>query len=271
MTIKSNRAINSRITKCIIVALLLCVFSPLVFPGSVRADGAPVVVDLSDDGIKADAPGIYSDGSILTITLPGEYLLRGSLSNGQIIVDCEVEGKVRLFFSGITVHCENAPALYIKKCSPRLTIDLAEGTVNELSDGAEYADKESKIDAVIFSKSDLTITGTGVLNVTGAYRDGIVSKDDLRIKSGTINVNAVHNGVIGKDCVEIYGGEIKVHAGNDGIKTTNDDTDRGYILVEGGTVSILCGDDPLSFVRGISLTVGTVDAAIDPSLKAAED
>ena len=185
-------------------------------------------------------------------------------------MDCEQNGKVRLYFSGISIHCENGPALYIKKCSPRLTIDLVEGTDNELSDGTAYAGKDGP-DGVIYSKSDLTITGAGALTVKGSYRDGIVSKDDLRIKSGIINVTAAHNGIVGKDCVEIFDGEITVCAGNDGIKTTNDDSEWGYILIEGGTVSVTCGDDPLSFVHGISITGGTVSAIVDTSLKTSND
>ena len=181
-------------------------------------------------------------------------------------IDCEQSGKVRLFFAGVSIHCEDGPALYIKKCSPRLTIELQADTVNNLSDGAVYVNQD-KADAVIYSKSDLTITGEGTLNISGAYRDGIVSKDDLRIKGGKINVKTVHNGICGKDCVEIFEGEIFVTAGNDGIKTTGEDADMGYISMEGGTITILCGDDPLSFVHGLFQTGGTINANIDPSLK----
>ena len=268
MTVKCIPSVFHKKGLCIILAIVLCM---LTFSSSALADTAPVVIDLDDSGIAADSPGVFTEGSVVTITLPGEYLLRGSLSNGQVIVDCETDGKVRLFLKGVSIHCENGPALHIKKCKPRLTIDLAEDTVNELSDGADYADKESNVDGVIFSKSDVTITGTGTLNITGAYRNGIVSKDDLRIKGGTINVSAVKNGIVGKDCVEIFDGTITVRAGNDGIKTTKDDEDQGHILMEGGTVSIQCGDDPLSFVRGFSLTGGTVETSVDPSMKPSGD
>ena len=267
MTGNHDRSTFFRKAQCLVLALMLGILAPLAFAAPALADGAPAVIDLSDDGIKADYPGVYSEGSQLTITLPGEYLLRGTLSNGRIIVDCEQEGKVRLYFGGISVHCEDGPALHIKKCAPRLTIELVEGTDNALSDGADHADKESKTNAVIFSKSDVTITGAGTLTVKGAYRDGIVSKDDLRLKGGIINVEAAHNGIVGKDCVEIYDGVITVRAGNDGIKTTNDDAEWGYILMEGGKVSITCGDDPFAYVHGISLNGGAVSTVVDASLK----
>ena len=258
------------VTAALALALVLCMLAPAAFSTPALAEEPSVVITLSDDGITADYPGVYADGSVLTITLPGDYLLKGTLSNGQIVVDCERDGKVKLFFGGINVHCENAPALYIKKCSPRLSIELVEGTANELSDGTAYA-ADSKTDAVIYSKSDLTITGTGSLTVKGAYRDGIVSRDDLRIKGGKITVEAAHNGIFGKDCVEIFDGEVTVRAGNDGIKTTNEDRDCGYISMEGGTVSITCGDDPLSYVHEFFLTGGTINAVVDSSLKPSDD
>ena len=258
------------VTAALALALVLCMLAPAAFSAPALAEEPSVVITLSDDGITADYPGVYADGSVLTITLPGDYLLKGTLTNGQIIVDCEREGKVKLYFGGVSIHCENAPALHIKKCSPRLSIELVEGTVNELSVGTAF-EKGTKEDAVIYSKSDLTITGTGALNVKGAYQDGIVSRDDLRIKGGKINVEAAHNGILGKDCVEIFDGEVTVRAGNDGIKTTNEDKDCGYISMEAGTVSITCGDDPLSYVHEFFITGGTINAVVDSSLKKSDD
>ena len=80
-------------------------------------------------------------------------------------------------------------------------------------------------------------------------------------------MDAVHNGIVGKDCVEIFDGEINVNAGNDGIKSTNEDTGSGYISMESGAVTIVCGDDPLSVVHGISIKGGTINATVDSSRK----
>lgn len=247
----------------LVLALTLCIFG---LP--VRSEGVdnalPIV--LSDSGIEADYPGVYMAGNALVISLPGEYLLTGFLTSGQIIVDCKESEKVRLYFGGISVHCNDGPALYIKECSPRLTIDLVDGTENTLTDGKDYNENYGNVDAVIFSKSDLTITGAGALKVVGSYRDGIVSKDDLRIKGGEIDIQAVHNGLCGKDYVEIYDGNITVSAGNDGIKTTSDDIQGGYILISGGIVNITAGDDPLCFVHSLTILGGTVSAKVDETL-----
>jgi len=253
---------TARFVKYAAFALVFALF--IIAPAAAELSDAQVIT-LNGNKIKADAPGVYSNGSVLTITLPGEYLLKGNLTNGQIVVNCEQSGKVRLYFGGVTVNCGNGPAVYIKKCSPRLTIELVEGTVNKLTDGKTYADKEAS--GVIYSKSDLTITGTGSLTVVGSYKNGIISKDDLRIKGGKINIQAVNNGISGKDCVEISDGEITIKAGNDGIKTTNEDAGMGYISIEGGILNITCGDGPLSYVHNLLITGGSINAVKDPSLK----
>ena len=260
MTEKTIRTVRAMGHLVMFLVFALCI----IFPVAAEISDAQVIT-LNGSKITADAPGVYGNGSILTITLPGEYVLKGNLTNGQIIVDCEQEGKVRLYFNGVSGHCANGPALYIKACSPRLTVELVEGTDNRLSDGKSY--KETDPSGVIYSKGDLTITGTGFLTVTGSYKNGIVSKDDLRIKGGKINVQAVNNGISGKDYVEIYDGEITIKAGNDGIKTTNEDPGLGYIFIEGGIVDITCGDGPLSYVHDLRITGGSIMAVKDPSLK----
>ena len=57
---------------------------------------------------------------------------------------------------------------------------------------------DNNIDAVIFSKSDLTLNGTGSLTITADAGHGIVSKDDLVLTSGTYEINAASHGFSGK-------------------------------------------------------------------------
>lgn len=82
--------------------------------------------------------------------------------------------------------------------------------------------------ACVYSKDDLTINGTGTLNVIANYNNGIVSKDDLKVTGGNISVTAVHDGLRGKDSVTVKDGVITVNAGGDGIKSNND-TARYYL------------------------------------------
>ena len=223
-----------------------------------------VVITLDDSGITGATSGCSVDGSVLTITSPGEYILSGSLSNGSVVVNCAAEGKIDLLLNGVDIHNETGSAIRVEKASPRVTLQLMEGTVNKLSCGDAYTFvKDDEPNAVVFSRSDLTITGEGTLSVDAAVLDGIASKDDLRIKSGSITVNAARHGLRGKDCVEITDGTITVIAGKDGIRSTNDKTNtKGYVSITGGKVTIVCGDDPITAVTGITVENATVNATI---------
>ncbi len=144
-----------------------------------------------------------------------------------------------------------------------LTIS-AEGTENTVSDSANYvfSEGEDEPDAAIFSKEDLTINGTGSLIVTGNYKNGIVSKDDLKIMSGEIRVTAVYNGIKGKDSLTVRDGVIEVEAGNDAMKASNDsEEDRGWVIFEGGITSISAGDDAIHAETWLLVYSGNIHIA----------
>lgn len=247
--------------KRIITCVIIIVMS--VFFGLAAAEEFEVI-SLSDEGIVCDSPGLRVNGNVLTVALPGEYTISGALSQGQIVVDCEREGKVTLELKNASIHNETGPAIYIRTCKPRLSISLADQSINKLSGGEDFIfEDDDEPNGVIFSKDDLTITGSGQLDVLSNCMDGIVSKDDLRIKGGIISVTAPRNGIRGKDSVEIYDGVISINAGLDGIKSTNkNDAKWGYVDITGGEISIICEDEPISAITGIRVTQATINATI---------
>lgn len=225
----------------------------------------------------ASEPAV-SDG-ILRITSGGTYTLSGNKKDTMILVDVG-DSDVQLILDGITVQNSEGPALYIQSAD-KVTITLSAGTVNTFSDGASYAitDGGSALDAAIFSRADLTINGTGTLTVNGNYKHGIVSKDDLIISSGTLQITANNVGLNGKDCVKINSGNITIQAGSDGIRSDNDeDTTRGYIYLYGGTIRITAANDGIQAetilkIEDVNLTVkagggsGTSMSSSDESYK----
>ncbi|MNC83981.1 hypothetical protein D3C75_1382440 [compost metagenome] len=50
--------------------------------------------------------------------------------------------------------------------------------------GSYVADGETNLDAVIFSRADMTLNGTGTLEIISNEGNGISSKDDLKITGG---------------------------------------------------------------------------------------
>lgn len=214
------------------------------------------------NGTSADisGSGAATQGQTVTITEDGTYILSGTLNDGQIIVDAGDEDDVRLVLNGIRITNSTSAPIYIKN-SDKTVLILADQTENYISDASEYVyanASEDEPDAAVFSKDDLSITGSGSLIVEGNYKDGITSKNDLKITGGTIIVTAAEDGIRGKDSVSINGGTIQITAGLDGLKSNNDsESDQGYIVIDGGTFRIESGNDGIQAETALQINDGT--------------
>ena len=232
---------------------------------AVSAGNAELIsVTLSDEKCESGSENVVCEGNIVKISAPGEYLITGTLSNGQIRVDCKEDGKVILNLQNVKIHNETGAAILIGNVSSRARISLMADTVNELSNGADLVfEDDDEPNGVIFSRSDLTIEGSGALKITAGAMDGIASKDDLKIEGGKLTISAPRHGIRGKDCVEISDGEIIVSAGKDGIRSNNSkEAGKGYISITGGTIMITCGDDPLDFVTGLIVKDAEITSSV---------
>lgn len=170
----------------------------------------------------------------IKITEEGVYNLSGTISDGCITV--LVDGNVKLNLNGVSIKNSNGPAIYVANASD-VVIEL-DGD-NYLEDGSSYSGYDEDVDSVLFSHDDLTIQGSGTLNIKANYQDGIVSKDDLKIVSGTYVIDSADDGIRGKDSVYILDGNFEITATGDGIKSTNDtDSDRGFIKISNGIFDI---------------------------------
>jgi hypothetical protein len=200
---------------------------------------------LSGDRIAVSGEGATAQNNVLTITKEGTYVLEGILNNGQIIVDAGDNDKIQLVLNGAEVTCLSNAPIYIKNAD-KVFVTLAEGTDNSLVDGSDYVQTdENEVDGVIYSKADLTLNGSGALTVTGNYKHGIVSKDELVITGGNYSVTAEKDAINGKDCVKIKDGVFTLSsATGDGIQSKNsDDSTKGYVYISGGTIEILQSDE----------------------------
>ena len=140
-----------------------------------------IAITLSDDGSSCDSSSVAVEGQTITITEEGTYLLSGSLSDGMIVIDTDENVKVRLILNGVTINNNSSAAIYVKSAD-KVFVTLAPDSDNILSNGGTYeAIDDNNIDSVIFSKSDLTLNGSGSLTITAAAGHGIVSKDFVGI------------------------------------------------------------------------------------------
>lgn len=192
----------------------------------------------------------------VTITRGGVYMLRGNLDDGQIIIDVGKEDKVKLKLNDLSVTCSYGPPIYVKSAK-KLSLRLKKGSENRLEDmepgkgndpGAGSEDRKDKSGeeypaqvkndswrACIYARSDLQIKGEGSLVVNGRHRHGIFSSQDLKIKSGTIKVEAARQALHGKKSVLIEDGTIFLKAGTDGIHS------NGTLDIKGGSLKIDAG------------------------------
>lgn len=195
----------------------------------------------------------------ITINKEGTYILSGTISNGQVVVDATNTSKIKIVLNGVTINNDTSAAIYVKQAD-KVFITTAKGSVNTLSNKSEFINKTGEeIDAVIYSKDDISLNGEGILNINAVYGNGIVSKNDLVISSGSYNITAKNHGLRGKDAVKIGGGTINVKAGKDAIHAeNNDDTSKGYIYVSGGDINLESESDAMDAMSLLQVDGGNI-------------
>lgn len=205
------------------------------------------------------ASGVYISRNIITITKEGTYVLSGALSEGQIVVDAD-SAKVQLVLDNADITCASSAAIYVKNAD-KAFITLAEGSENILMNTAEYeAIDNNNIDAVIFSKDDLTLNGKGTLTINSEYGHGIVSKDDLKLVGGTCNITAKKHALSGKDSVRIADGTYNLTSGKDGIHSENaDDDEKGFVYIASGDFTIESTGDGIDASYVVQIDDGDFD------------
>lgn len=204
-----------------------------------------VKVQFQGETVAVEGDGAVVTGTTVTIDREGTYVVSGESENGRIIVNAGDSDKIQLVFAGVSLHCPNNSPVYIKNAD-KVFLTLKEGTENSLSDGGEYqlSEEDQKVDAVVYSRADLTVNGSGALNITAAYKHGIASKDDLVITGGEVTVTAEGKGLYGKDCVKIKDGTFVLNTGGDGIQSDNaEEEGRGFVYIAGGSFDITAQKD----------------------------
>lgn len=215
-------------------------------------------ITLAQDQSSSDSNAVQISGNTITISDEGTYILSGSLADGMIIVNAEDTDKVRIVLNEVYITSSTSAAIYVQEAD-KVFITSANGTNNTLSNGGQYvAIDENNIDAVVFSKADLTLNGAGTLTIQASAGHGVVSKDDLVLTSGTYEISAASHGLSGKDSVRIASGTYTINSGKDGIHAENtEDTSVGFMYIAGGTFTINAQQDGMSSSANLDIEDGT--------------
>lgn len=214
------------------------------------------------NSITVNGAGASVSNSTIKISQQGTYILSGTLNDGNIIIDCADDtAKVQLVLDNAAIRCSTYAPLYAKSAD-KLFITLADNTDNVIEDSDEYqlGDDDANVDGAIFAKCTTTFNGSGTLTVNGTQNHAVVSKDNLKVASGTLNINSACDGLQGKDSVRICGGNIKINAGEDAVKTSNDeDEDKGFVYIIGGELDITAGDDGIHAEKKLTIKDGVIN------------
>lgn len=217
-----------------------------------------VNIKLADNGTTSDSDTVKISDNIVTITEEGTYVLTGALTDGMVIVEVKDTEKVQLVLNGVEITNETSAAIYVRSAD-KVFITTTENAENVLENGGEYtAIDDNNIDAVIFSKADLTLNGTGSLMVNAEAGHGIVSKDDLVLTSGTYEIQSASHGLSGKDSVRVANGTYTITSEKDGIHAENaDDDSLGFVYLAEGNFEIVAKGDGISAGNWLQSDGGT--------------
>ncbi len=225
-----------------------------------RENQNPVYITLSDNTSTSSGNNVTISKNKITINSKGTYILSGTLSDGEIIVDTDSNSIVRLVFNGINVKNSSSSAVYIKQAKKTI-ISLESGTQNFLEDGLKYVFEDNVTDepsACLYSKDDLTINGEGTLTVKGNYNDAITCRDILKITEGNFDISSLDDAVIGRDFLQIKNGSFKITSKGDGIKSSNSEGGtKGSIIIENGKFDITSSKDAIQTENYILIENGT--------------
>ena len=243
---------------------------------SASADSAKdgVNISFSNDGITVvDSPGLSIDGTSLTITASGTYLLSGSCEDGSVKVQKGTTGVV-LVLDGLTLSSQTTAPIICAK-STEVTIEAAAGTVNTLSDTEANNDASSNSvaeNAVIKCKdgSQVVLCGTGELILRANGKNGIKSgastetegDASLTIRELALTIDApVNDAVNAESILNVESGTLEISAGDDALHSDGelnigaDGTDGPSISIascyeglEGTVVNIFSGDIDLQSI-----------------------
>lgn len=197
--------------------------------------------------------------TVVHITKPGQYILSGSLSAGQIAVDLGEDAKddpnavVTLVLDNVNVTCTVAPAVIfynVYECgiadedSATMDVDTSRAGANVIiADGSENNIHGSYV-ARIYKSVELNEDGTKVVDSKKLhkYDAAFYSKMSMNIygeenSTGKLNIYAENEGLDSELHLTLYSGNIHIESGNDGINTNEDNV--SVTRIAGGTLDVV--------------------------------
>lgn len=220
-------------------------------------DRKPINITLKDNASQSESTNVEINGNAITIKAEGVYVLNGSLSDGQIIVNADDTAKIQLVLNGADINCNTSAAIYCKGAHKLFVTTTADSKLTNKNDFVAIDDED--IDAVIYSKSDLTLNGSKRLSINASYGNCVVSNDDLTIASGEYTFTAENHTIKANDSVAITNATLNLTAGKDGIHSKNDDVLKGFVYIKNGDITINAEDEGIQSSSAVKLAGGNLN------------
>lgn len=223
--------------------------------------------DLEQTADTSEAQNItVADSKTIDITEEGVYTISGSAENCTIRINADDSAKVQLVLDGVDIENEDFPAIYVLSAD-KVFITTTDSENTLTVSGQFTTDGENNTDAVIYSKDDLVLNGTGTLNVTSYYGNGITCKDDMKITGGTYNVKSALDAFEANDTISVYDGTFNITTNKDGFHCENDEAE-GSITISNGSFTINSVSDGIQACAVLQIDGGDFDITAAEGLEA---
>lgn len=198
------------------------------FTGNIGGKNSNSIL-LKETTVEITGKGITLNEEKILIDKGGIYTVSGILNDGVIIIDTTSD--VELILDNVTLTSTKEAGI-ISKNTGNLKLTMKSETTNKI-----IATGSKDYNSAIYSNGNLTITGTGALDITNNSLKGISTKGkNIIIESGFLKIISKLNGLSIDDKggnITINGGNIYIDSEETGIYSNSD------IIINNGTTFVM--------------------------------
>ncbi|MCL1789029.1 MAG: carbohydrate-binding domain-containing protein [Oscillospiraceae bacterium] len=227
--------------------------------------------------IASGATALIEDSRV-TIEYSGDYLIRGTLNDGIIIV--AATGNVNITLENVTVTNSIGPALRATRDMEAFTLTINNVGNNRLTDARPFVDRGvdppelpdgddlpvNRNGAIYSHAGNLVITGGGTLHAQGGLRHGIHSRNMLTIDGANVTANAPVHGLRSRIQTFINNSNINLTTGSKGIRAAGNN--NGFITINNSNITVNSIRDGMHAEQNIHLTNTTYTATVNGGWRA---
>lgn len=205
------------------------------------------------------------DGRDVDIAEAGIWIIDGDASDVTVNVEAPEDAVVYLLLKGLRIENRDRPCIYVGSAGKVYLVSTGDSRLKVSK--AFRKDPGRKANAVIYSRTDLTLHGEAPLTVDSP-KNGIVCKDKLLFLGGEYAITAGSKAVAADNAIWIAGGDFRLKAKTDGLHAENeDDGMQGSIYIGGGSFDIDVADDGIHGQTMVRIDDGRLAITADEGIE----